>query len=98
MQNGVSWEYYEPFGDLAAAEYTVRCAGRETVLEAALNHNISFPNRCQVGACAACLCRKIEGRVTYQLEPMLTEKEQQQGWVFACQAFAESNLVLTFEE
>ncbi|NOI31119.1 2Fe-2S iron-sulfur cluster-binding protein [Vibrio coralliilyticus] len=70
----------------------------ETVLEAALNHNISFPNRCQVGACAACLCRKIEGRVTYQLEPMLTEKEQQQGWVFACQAFAESNLVLTFEE
>ncbi len=70
----------------------------ETVLEAALNHNISFPNRCQVGACAACLCRKIEGRVNYQLEPMLTEKEQQQGWVFACQAFAESNLVLTFEE
>lgn len=70
----------------------------ETVLEAVLNHNISFPNRCQVGACAACLCRKIEGRVTYQLEPMLTEKEQQQGWVFACQAFAESNLVLTFEE
>ncbi|NRB67995.1 MAG: 2Fe-2S iron-sulfur cluster binding domain-containing protein [Vibrio sp.] len=70
----------------------------ETVLEAALNNHISFPNRCQVGACAACLCRKIEGRVNYQLEPMLTEKEQQQGWVFACQAFAESNLVLTFEE
>lgn len=70
----------------------------QTVLEAALNNNICFPHRCQVGACAACLCRKIEGEVTYHLEPMLTEKEQQQGWIFACQAFAESNLVLTFEE
>lgn len=70
----------------------------ETVLEAALNNNIRFPHRCQVGACAACLCKKIEGSVSYQLEPMLTEKEQQQGWIFACQAFAESKLVLTFEE
>jgi ferredoxin len=70
----------------------------QTVLEAALNNNIRFPHRCQVGACAACLCRKLEGTVSYHLEPMLTEKEQQQGWVFACQAYAESNLVLTFEE
>lgn len=70
----------------------------ETVLEAALNNNIRFPHRCQVGACAACLCKKLEGSVSYQLEPMLTEKEQQQGWIFACQAFAESKLVLTFEE
>jgi ferredoxin len=70
----------------------------QTILEAALNNNIRFPHRCQVGACAACLCRKLEGTVSYHLEPMLTEKEQQQGWVFACQAYAESNLVLTFEE
>ncbi|EGA71953.1 phenol hydroxylase [Vibrio sinaloensis DSM 21326] len=70
----------------------------QTVLEAALNNNIRFPHRCQVGACAACLCRKLEGEVSYHLEPMLTEKEQQQGWIFACQAFAESKLVLTLEE
>ena len=70
----------------------------QTILEAALNNNINFPNRCQVGACAMCLCKKLEGQVSYHLEPMLTEKEQAQGWVFACQAFAESNLVLTFED
>ncbi|WP_038175622.1 MULTISPECIES: 2Fe-2S iron-sulfur cluster-binding protein [Vibrio] len=70
----------------------------QTVLEAALNNNIRFPHRCQVGACAACLCRKLEGTVSYHLEPMLTDKEQQQGWIFACQAFAESKLVLTLEE
>lgn len=70
----------------------------QTILEAALNQNIRLPNRCQVGACAACMCRLIEGRIRYQLEPMLTEKEQAQGWIFACQAKAESNLVLTYEE
>ncbi|PNH90041.1 2Fe-2S iron-sulfur cluster-binding protein [Vibrio diazotrophicus] len=70
----------------------------QTILEAALNQQIPFPHRCQVGACAACLCRKVEGDVTYYLEPMLTEKEQAEGWIFPCQAIAESHLVLTFEE
>ncbi|PNH80537.1 2Fe-2S iron-sulfur cluster-binding protein [Vibrio diazotrophicus] len=70
----------------------------QTILEAALNQQIPFPHRCQVGACAACLCRKVEGDVTYHLEPMLTEKEQDEGWIFPCQAIAESHLVLTFEE
>ncbi len=70
----------------------------ETVLEAALNNNIRFPHRCQVGACAMCMCKKLTGEVSYHLEPMLTEKEQQQGWILPCQAYTESNLVLTFDE
>jgi len=70
----------------------------QTVLDAALNNNISFPYRCRVGACGMCLCKTISGQVSYHLEPMLTEQEQQEGWIFACQAFAESNLVLTREE
>ncbi|WED21784.1 2Fe-2S iron-sulfur cluster-binding protein [Vibrio sp. JC009] len=70
----------------------------ETVLEAALNNNINFPHRCQVGACAMCLCRKLEGDISYHLEPMLTEKEKADGWIFPCQAYAESDLKLTFEE
>ncbi|MBR9876429.1 2Fe-2S iron-sulfur cluster-binding protein [Vibrio sp. J1-1] len=70
----------------------------ETVLEAALNNNIRFPHRCRVGACAMCMCKKISGEVSYHLEPMLTDKEQQQGWIFPCQAYTESNLVLTFDE
>ena len=70
----------------------------ETMLEAALNNNIRFPHRCRVGACAMCMCKKISGEVSYRLEPMLTDKEQQQGWIFPCQAYTESNLVLTFDE
>ncbi|WP_394245381.1 2Fe-2S iron-sulfur cluster-binding protein [Vibrio astriarenae] len=70
----------------------------QTILEAALNNNIRFPNRCQVGACAACLCRLLTGKVKYHLEPMLTEAEKAQGWVFACQAVVESDLKISLSE
>ncbi|MFA0087081.1 ferredoxin [Vibrio sp. 10N.286.49.C2] len=70
----------------------------QTVLDAALNQNIAFPHRCKVGACASCLCRIRTGLVHYELEPMLTEKEKQQGWMFSCLAHAESDLVITFSE
>jgi ferredoxin len=70
----------------------------QTLLDAALNARISFPYRCQVGACGMCLCKLVSGTVRYHLEPLLTEKEKKEGWIFTCQAFAESNLVLTLEE
>ncbi|MDX1302738.1 2Fe-2S iron-sulfur cluster-binding protein [Photobacterium sp.] len=70
---------------------------QETVLEAALNAGIAFPNRCQVGACAMCMCRKKMGEISYQLEPMLTENEQAEGWIFACQAVVKSDLVVELD-
>ncbi|MGF1698321.1 2Fe-2S iron-sulfur cluster-binding protein [Vibrio lamellibrachiae] len=79
-------------------DITFEVQEKQTVLEAALSNNISLPNRCQVGACAMCMCKKLTGEVSYHLEPMLTENEQIQGWIFPCQAFAESNLVLTYSE
>ena len=65
----------------------------QTILDAGIN----YPNRCQVGACAMCLCKKLEGEIEYDLEPLLTDKEQQEGWIFACQATAKSDLVLLLE-
>ncbi|EOW2078105.1 2Fe-2S iron-sulfur cluster-binding protein [Vibrio mimicus] len=70
----------------------------ETVLDAELNQQIAFPHRCRIGACAACLCKLVEGEVEYELEPLLTEQEKETGWIFACQACATTDLVLTFEE
>ncbi|WP_087024686.1 2Fe-2S iron-sulfur cluster-binding protein [Thaumasiovibrio subtropicus] len=76
---------------------TFLCDNNHTVLEAALNAGVHFPNRCQVGACAACLCKKTEGEVSYALEPMLTENEQQEGWIFACLAKPTSDLILQLD-
>lgn len=70
----------------------------QTILAAAIEQNMILPFRCKVGVCMTCLCKKIEGKVEYHLEPMLTEQEQQQGWIFPCQAYAKSHLILTLEE
>jgi ferredoxin len=76
---------------------TFTATKQQTILQAALDAGIAFPNRCQVGACAVCICRKISGDVSYRLEPMLTDNEQSQGWIFTCQAMAKSDLVLTLD-
>ncbi|WP_198158333.1 2Fe-2S iron-sulfur cluster-binding protein [Enterovibrio coralii] len=73
-------------------------SAHQTVLQGALEADVPFPNRCQIGACASCLCRLVEGDVRYHLEPMLTEQEKEQGWIFACQAIPCSDLVVSFEE
>ncbi|CEO37769.1 ferredoxin [Photobacterium kishitanii] len=76
---------------------TFAANAQQTVLQAALDAGIAFPNRCQVGACAMCMCRKQQGQISYVLEPMLTPQEQAQGWIFACQARVESDLVLSLD-
>lgn len=70
----------------------------QTLLDGALANGISLPSRCRVGVCTICACKKIKGTVDYNLEPVLTEKEQRQGWIFPCQAYAKSHLVLSLDE
>lgn len=70
----------------------------QTILSAAIEQGVMLAHRCKIGACMTCICKKIEGEVEYHLEPMLTIKEQLQGWIFPCQAYAKSHLILTFEE
>ena len=70
----------------------------QTILEAAEQYGIYIPSRCRAGVCTMCLCKKIEGNVLYALEPVLTQKEQTQGWIFPCLAYATSHLVLLFDE
>lgn len=69
----------------------------QTVLSAALEAGITFPHRCQIGGCMSCLCRVKEGKVSYALEPMLSENERHQGWMFACLAYPQSHLVLQMD-
>ncbi|MBD1577261.1 2Fe-2S iron-sulfur cluster binding domain-containing protein [Vibrio sp. S11_S32] len=70
----------------------------QTILEAALQCGVQMPSRCKVGVCTTCLCKKSQGDVHYQLEPMLTQKEQEQGWIFPCLAYAKSHLILILDE
>lgn len=66
----------------------------ETVLDAALSAGIDFPHRCRQGVCTACVCRLKSGEVRYDAPSPLSSADVAQNFVYGCQAFAESDLVL----
>lgn len=66
----------------------------ETVLAAALRHNIDFPYRCQQGVCTSCVCKLRAGSVSYTAPAPLTPADQQQQFVYCCLAYANSDLEL----
>lgn len=73
-----------------------KASSEQTILDAALEQGINLPHRCQIGACSSCLCKRVSGKISYTLEPMLTSSEQEQGWTFICLAQAQSDVVIDF--
>ena len=66
----------------------------ETILQAALRQGIDFPYRCRQGVCTACVCRLKSGVVRYHEPSPLSPADIEQKFVYGCQAFADSDLVL----
>lgn len=64
----------------------LRCAGTETLLEAALRAGINAPYSCQAGLCASCMCQVKEGTVHLRLNEALDQKDLAKAWTLACQA------------
>ncbi len=75
-------------------EFTV---GRnKTVLESALASGIAFPHDCTVGTCGSCRSRLVSGKID-AITPFgytLSREELAGGYILACQAVPESDLVL----
>lgn len=62
--------------------------GRETsVLDAALNANISAPFACKAGVCSTCRARVVEGEYEFVTNYALEDYEVEQGFVLTCQCF-----------
>ena len=64
----------------------LRCAGTETLLEAALRAGINAPYSCQAGLCASCMCQVKEGSVHLRLNEALDHRDLSKAWTLACQA------------
>jgi len=65
-----------------------------SVLEAAEASSIELPNECRSGVCGQCKTRLIEGTVTMECEEALSSSEKADGWILACQARPQSNIVV----
>ena len=76
------------------AGITFAASSAQTLLDAALSAGIDFPYRCRQGVCTSCVCRLKSGEVRYDEPSPLSPTDVEQKFVYGCQAFAGSDLVL----
>lgn len=65
----------------------------QTILEAALKHDIDAPYSCQGGVCSSCVARLTEGTAKMRQNNILTESEVAEGLILTCQAQPTSPVV-----
>ncbi|GAB2893135.1 2Fe-2S iron-sulfur cluster-binding protein [Paraburkholderia jirisanensis] len=66
-----------------------------TLLEAASFAGLRLPRMCRNGTCRTCLCKMLDGRVSYQIEwPGVSAEEKAEGYILPCVAIAQSDLVI----
>lgn len=82
---------------------TVQPSGRtfsvdrdEPILSAAIRQGVGLPYGCKDGACGTCKCRMLEGRVIHgaHQSKALSADDEAAGWILACQAAPQTNIVL----
>ncbi|GGW90815.1 ferredoxin--NADP reductase [Salegentibacter mishustinae] len=59
---------------------------KETVLDAALEHDLDVPYSCQGGICSSCIARIVEGKAEMRKNQILTDEEIEEGLILTCQA------------
>lgn len=71
-------------------------APEQTLLQAAQQAGLSLPHSCTLGGCGSCRVHIHSGQVGYEEWPFgLSEEEAAQGQALACQARAQSDLVIS---
>ncbi|MGY4827487.1 2Fe-2S iron-sulfur cluster-binding protein [Sphaerotilaceae bacterium SBD11-9] len=67
----------------------------QSLLQSAREAGIVLPSACRNGTCRECLCRLVEGRVSYAIAwPGLSADEKREGFILPCVARAESDLLI----
>lgn len=70
----------------------------ESVLDAALRQGVEFPHECTFGGCGTCRMKVETGSIAYpdgELPLAMSEEEHAEGYALACQARAQSDLVVS---
>lgn len=59
----------------------------QSVLQAALAHDLDAPYACTAGVCSTCKCRLIEGEVDMRANHALEDYEVERGYILSCQSY-----------
>ena len=66
----------------------------QSLLDAALEHNIDAPYACKAGVCSTCRAKVLEGEVEMMTNHALEDYEVRQGYVLTCQCFPVADRVV----
>jgi ferredoxin len=84
-----------------SAEITFAGSGRritaqagQTILQAGLDAGLALPSSCTMGGCGACKLQKTAGTVVMSEPNCLTDQEREAGYILACCAYADTNVVI----
>ncbi len=78
----------------AASGRTVSARPGQTILQAGLDAGLELPFSCTMGGCGACKVLKSAGAVVVSEPNCLSSAEQEAGYVLACCAYADTNVVI----
>jgi ring-1,2-phenylacetyl-CoA epoxidase subunit PaaE len=67
-------------------EETFEMDKKETILDAALKHNLDAPYSCQGGVCSSCLAKITKGEAVMTKNTILSKDEVAEGLILTCQA------------
>ena len=86
-------ENIQLIAELDGETHTVPMLPGQVVVEALEAAGKHPPFSCRAGACAACMCHLLEGKVEMLNNNVLDEDELAEGWILSCQAVALTPLV-----
>jgi ferredoxin-NADP reductase/DMSO/TMAO reductase YedYZ heme-binding membrane subunit len=66
----------------------------KTVLDAAESVGVAIDYQCRSGICGTCRCKLVSGRVTMPVRDALSEADEADGYILACQAHATDDVVV----
>ena len=71
----------------------------QSILQAALEHNLDAPFSCQAGVCSTCRCKIIEGDIEMLVNHALQDDEVAKGYALSCQSYPRSDhLIVQYDQ
>jgi ferredoxin len=65
-----------------------------SLLVASEAEGIDIDSSCRTGTCSECMIKCLSGRVSIDKQCEIDAQEREQGWIFSCCTYAQSDLVI----